>query len=104
MHVAAIHRISDPESFNRVVNSAMEAGPPDGFSLPYQFTAEDGRTQICVWEAPSVEAVRELVDSSVGEFAKNEVFTVDRANVLIRRLVVSSAVVSEDWRSTSRPS
>jgi hypothetical protein len=78
MHVAAIHRISDPDGFHRTVNSAMEAGPPEGFALPYQFTSDDGRTQICVWEAPSVDAVRELVDSSVGEFAQNEVFAGDR--------------------------
>jgi hypothetical protein len=55
----------------------MEAGLPEGFDLPYQFTAEDGRTQLCIWEAPSVDAVRELVDGSVGQFAQNEVLPVE---------------------------
>jgi len=79
MHVAAIHRINDPDNFNRVVNEAMQAGLPEGLDLPYQFNSDDGRTQICIWEAPSVDAVRELVDGSVGEFAQNEVFAVEPA-------------------------
>jgi hypothetical protein len=77
MKVAVIHRISDPQGFNEVVSGAIEAGPPEGFELPYQFTAEDGRTQICIWEAPSVDAVRELVDGTVGQFAQNEVLPVE---------------------------
>lgn len=77
MRVVAIHRISDPERFHEVVGKAMAEGPPEGWALPVQINASDGRTQVCVWDAPSVEAVKELVDSSVGGLAENEILAGD---------------------------
>ncbi len=75
MHVVAIHRISDPEGFQKVIQQETGGGaPPEGFELPLQLVAEDGKTQICLWDGPSVEAVKELVDDTVGEYAENEVF------------------------------
>ena len=34
MHVAVIHRISDPEGFQQAEQQAMVAGLPEGFGLP----------------------------------------------------------------------
>ncbi len=34
MHVGVIHHISDPESFEAAEQRALEAGLPEGFSLP----------------------------------------------------------------------
>ena len=34
MHVSVIHRISDPEAFQQAEQQALEAGLPEGFSLP----------------------------------------------------------------------
>jgi hypothetical protein len=76
MKVAAIHHISDKEGFYNAVSKATEAGLPEGFDLPYQYAAVDGKTHICIWEAPSSEAVSEIVEGIVGPFAKNEVMEV----------------------------
>jgi hypothetical protein len=75
VHVVAIHRINDPQGFQEAIQRETGGGPPPGgFELPLQLVAEDGKTQVCLWDGPSVEAVKELVDDTVGEFAENEVF------------------------------
>jgi hypothetical protein len=74
MYVGAIHRISDPEEFTKAEDEAIAAGLPDGFSLPIHAATPDHSVGICIWEGPSVEAVRELVESVVGPFSQNEYF------------------------------
>ncbi len=77
MHVGVIHRISDPESFEQAEPKALEAGLPDGFSLPVHAATPDHSTAICIWEGPSVDAVRDLVESVVGEFSQNEYYEME---------------------------
>jgi hypothetical protein len=72
MHVGVIHRISDPEGFERAEQQALEAGLPDGFSLPVHAATPDHTVGVCIWEGPSVDAVRDLVESVVGDFSSNE--------------------------------
>jgi hypothetical protein len=72
MHVGVIHRISDPEGFQRAEQEAIAAGLPDGFGLPIHAATPDHGTGVCIWEGPSVDAVRELVESVVGPFSQNE--------------------------------
>ena len=72
MHVGVIHRISDPEGFERAEQQALEAGLPEGFSLPVHAATPDHTVGVCVWEGPSVDAVRDLVESVVGDFSNNE--------------------------------
>ena len=72
MQVAVIHRINDQEGFFSSVEEATKEGPPEGLGLPVQVRAKAGATLICLWEAPSVDAVREAVESTVGGSADNE--------------------------------
>jgi hypothetical protein len=74
VYVSIIHRISDPERFEAAEQRALEEGLPEGFSLPIHATAPDYTTVICIWEGESVKAVRELVESVVGEYSENEYF------------------------------
>jgi hypothetical protein len=74
MYVSIIHRISDPERFEAAEQRALEEGLPEGFSLPIHATAPDYTTVMCIWEGESVEAVKELVESVVGEYSENEYF------------------------------
>ena len=76
MHVGVIHRISDPEAFQQAEQAALDAGLPEGFRLPVHAETPDHTTALCVWDGPSVEAVRDLVESVVGEFSQNEYFEV----------------------------
>ena len=74
MNVGVVHRISDPEGFQQAEQSAMQAGLPDGFQLPVHAETPDHTTAICIWEGPSVDAVRDLVESVVGDFSTNEYY------------------------------
>ncbi len=77
MHVGVIHRISDPEAFQQAEQKALDAGLPDGFSLPVHAETLDRTTAMCIWGGPSVDAVRDLVESVVGEYSQNEYFEVE---------------------------
>ncbi len=77
MHVGVIHRISDPEAFQQAEQAALDAGLPEGLRLPVHAEAPDHTTALCIWEGPSVDAVRDLVESVVSEFSQNEYFEVE---------------------------
>jgi hypothetical protein len=46
-------------------------------SLPIHAAAPDHATGMCIWEGESVEAVRGLVESVVGEYSQNEYFELE---------------------------
>jgi hypothetical protein len=77
MHVGVIHRISDPKAFQQAERAALDAGLPEGFHLPVHAETPDHTTAMCVWDGPSVDAVRDLVESVVGEYSHNEYFEVE---------------------------
>jgi hypothetical protein len=74
MHIVAIHSISDPQSFWAV--SVPEGGPTLHSALPN----EDGTRAVCVWEADSMDAVKQVVEENVGDFSSNEYFEVNAEN------------------------
>ncbi len=77
MHVGVVHRISDPKAFQQAEQAALDAGLPEGFRLPVHAETPDHTTALCIWEGPSVDAVRDLVESVVSEYSQNEYFEVE---------------------------
>jgi hypothetical protein len=77
VHVGVIHHISDSENFEAAEQRALEAGLPEVFSLPIHAATPDHTTAICIWQGESVEAVKELVESVVGEYSENEYFEME---------------------------
>ena len=77
MYVGVIHHISDPEGFQAAEQKAMEQGLPPNVNLPIHSNTPDHTTGICIWQGESVMAVRELVESVVGPFSKNEYFELE---------------------------
>jgi hypothetical protein len=77
MHVGVIHRISDPKGFQEAEEQALEAGLPEDFRLPVHAATRDHTTAICVWQGPSVDAVRDLVESVVGPYSENEYYEME---------------------------
>jgi hypothetical protein len=75
MHVAALHRISDPEKFFAVAQEAL-AALPEGLTVNQMLPSVDGSTAMCVWQAPSVDAVRDFVDEASSGLAVNEFFEI----------------------------
>jgi hypothetical protein len=80
MHVSVIHHIHDPEGFQRAETEAMQKGLPAEFGLPVQAATPDHRMAICIWQGPSVDAVRDLVESVVAPYSQNEYFEVNLGN------------------------
>ena len=74
MFIVAQHRITDPPAFWSTV--AMAKQLPPGLKLHSTFPSSDGSRAVCLWEAPSLAAVRDLVESVVGPFSHNEYFQV----------------------------
>ena len=77
MHVVAIHSISDPEKF---WGTAGSAELPDAVKLHSALPNDDGSRAVCLWEADSVDAVRRVVEDSVGDVSENEFFEVNPQN------------------------
>ena len=72
MFVTVIHRIHDPEGFQKAAAKALESGLPAGVALPVHAATHDHRLGICIWEGESVAAVRDVVEGAVGPYADNE--------------------------------
>jgi hypothetical protein len=74
MFVSVIHRISDPVRF---FDMARSAKLPDDLRLPQSISNADRATTVCLWEAPSVERVREFLEPLTAGICKNEYSEVD---------------------------
>ncbi len=79
MFVSVIHRISDPDAFWTIAAGATEKLPPD-LKLPQYVTSDDRSTTICLWEAPSVEKVKDFLEPLLGRVSKNEYIAIDPTN------------------------
>ncbi|MBV8344439.1 MAG: hypothetical protein JO190_05520 [Candidatus Eremiobacteraeota bacterium] len=74
MFVSVIHRISDPERFSEMANSATI---PQDLRLPQVISAADRSTTVCLWEAPSVARVRDFLEPLTAGICVNEYAEVD---------------------------
>jgi hypothetical protein len=81
MYVVAKHRIKDPERFFSLSQEAAENAPPGVYGR--QFCPSRDRTEaVCLWEADSVEAVRDYLDSLTGEASENGYFPVSSQHAI----------------------
>jgi hypothetical protein len=76
MFISVIHRVSDPDAFGAAVASATPKLPTD-VKVHLTATGDDRSTVICLWEASSVDKVRDIVETHLGHASKNEYITID---------------------------
>jgi hypothetical protein len=76
MNIVAIHTISDPARF------WAPAELPAGFQVVTALPNEDGTRGVCVWEAESLEAVKQLVESAYGDVSQSEFFELNTQNAM----------------------
>jgi len=74
MYVVAVHGIEDRERFWGAVQSTPV---PEGFTLHSVLPDANGSRAVCLWESDSLEAVRDLVEGTVGGFSSNQYFEVE---------------------------
>lgn len=78
MYVAVIHRVKDPQAMlSRGEALADPSNAPPGV-VPRQFCpSKDLFAATCVWEAGSVHAVRDYIDSTLGDSSDNSYFEIN---------------------------
>ncbi len=82
MHVVAQHRIVDRERFLSMDPKDVAMGGPPGVRALTFYASRDHTAVICLWEAPSVEAVRAYLDPATAGVAENSYFAVDEATAI----------------------
>ena len=73
MYVIVNHQINDTSRFWDTARSATASLPPN-LKLHHTFPSPDGRRAVCVWEADTVNAVRDFLDPATAGMARNDYF------------------------------
>jgi hypothetical protein len=89
-YIVAIHDVSDPDRFWSAATDAMPNLPP-GLALHATLPSGDGSRAVCLWEAESVDALRGVIDATVGDASRNEYFEVDPQHAGTRGLPTQPA-------------
>jgi len=86
MYVVVEHQIKDQQvAFARGERLTKNDGAPAGVQV-LQFLPDRNRSAVvCLWEAPSVEAVQQYVDLTLGDACDNTCWEVDRDHAFARR-------------------
>lgn len=77
MHVVIQHRIKDPEQFFAGDPEQVASGGPPGVRGRQFLVSQDRSTAVCLWEADSVDSLRDYMDGLTGDSAENTYFEVD---------------------------
>jgi hypothetical protein len=72
MYIVAQHRIKDPARFWSL--SPEGSGTP---TLHAAYPSNDKTKGVCLWESDSIDALRDSLDTLVGDAAENTYFEVD---------------------------
>lgn len=76
MYIAIQHHISNPSKFERAAKEIGERIPTGIKALSF-LPNKDYSMANCLWEAESLDKVREFVESEVGDCSKNDYYVVD---------------------------
>jgi hypothetical protein len=71
MYVLVEHHIGNPSAFWPGDVEAFKAAIPAHFTLHHAFAGRDGSHGVCIWEAASVDALRNWLDPAMGSASRN---------------------------------
>ena len=77
MQVAVEHRITDREKFASMDAGEVAGGGPSGVQLQQFIPAKDMSLAVCLWEADSIDLLRDYLDPATAGVAENTYFAVD---------------------------
>jgi hypothetical protein len=77
MHLGVVHTIRDRAAWDAVVDGESEV--PPGFELLGSVTQDDVSRAICIWDAPSLDALQRMLDEMLGAASVNDCFVADSA-------------------------
>ncbi len=86
MYVVVEHHIKDPQTaFSRGDRLIRNEGAPTGVRGLQFFPSQDRSAVVCLWEAPSVAAVQQYVDVTLGDSSDNTCWEVDTDHAFARQ-------------------
>jgi hypothetical protein len=86
VYVVVQHRFSNPEvAFARGERLIKNEGAPEGAWGLQFYPSRDGSAATCLWEAPSVQAIQQYVDSTLGDSSENTCYEVDADQAFAER-------------------
>jgi hypothetical protein len=91
MYIMVQHTISEPAAF---WNAADPTAIPPPIKLHQTFPTPDGTRAVCIWEAESVDALRNFLEPMVGRVSRNEYFLVENREGLARPSRVPQAATT----------
>jgi hypothetical protein len=78
MYVVVHHQITDAQTaFSRGRDMLEGTGAPHGARALQFYPSRDQSAVSCLWEADSVDAVQQYVDSTLGDSSENSCFEVN---------------------------
>jgi hypothetical protein len=77
MNVVVQHRITDPEKFASMDAEEVAGGGPAGVQLRQFLAAQDGSMAFCLWDADSVDNLRDYLDPATAGVTENAYFEID---------------------------
>jgi len=81
MFVVIQHRISDPRKFWAIARTETANLPP-GLKLHSVLPDATGGPAVCLWEAASLQAVREFMEPLVSDISTNHYYEVDGGSAI----------------------
>jgi DNA polymerase/3'-5' exonuclease PolX len=83
MHVSVHHIITDPQKWEQVTKNMMamveQGRVPQGLKELMYLPGADGRKADCVWEAQSVDTLKNFLDREIGTAARNDYVQINTA-------------------------
>ena len=89
MYIVVQHTISEPATF---WNAADPTTISPEIKLHHTFPTSDGTHAVCIWEAASVDALRNSLEPVIGRVSRNEYFAVENREGFARPSGVAPAV------------
>jgi hypothetical protein len=77
MNVVVQHRITDPEKFFSMDAEEVSGGGPPGVQGQQFYPSQDKKVAVCLWEADSIDAIRDYLDPATAGASENTYFEVD---------------------------
>ena len=81
MYIIVEHEISNPKTFWETAKTAT-AALPSHLKVHQTLPNREGTKAVCLWEAPGVDEVKELIEGAVGNVSRNTYFAVETANAM----------------------
>jgi hypothetical protein len=86
VYVVVQHQIKNKQTaFSRGEKLIKNEGAPAGVRGLQFYPSTDGSAITCLWEADSVEDVKEYVDSALGDSSENTCYEVDAEQAFAER-------------------